>query len=742
MALLNARSITQKTFLLNDFFTTNNLDFFCVTETWQRAEDFTALIEMCPPSCTFMSTSRPVGSNVGGGLAVIYRDCFSSRTVSCDTYRSFELLITKIGRLNPFYCIVIYRPPGFSNSFLSDFSDLLTSIITFERFVLLGDFNFHINNSTDIPAINFLNLTESFNLVQHVTGPTHNRGNTLDLVFSFGVDISNIIIEDHAMTDHKSLVFNIGFSPDCVAGTRIKRSRIINAQSAGKFSAAFTNSTIQLPPNGSDDIDVLVHSFNSHCIDILDVVAPYKSCSVRTLNKTPWLNEDTHHLKRLCRKAERQWKSTKLEAHRLFLKSLLIDFNSMVKNARATYFAKLIASSKRNPKVLFETINNIVCPQKPNNHVFSANDCKNFLQFFVDKVATIRAGIVPSTHNYQLDSTNQQSILDELAPISLHQLTKLVSCMKISSSPLDVLPTTILKDVFSSIGPSLLTIINLSLVSGHVPSYFKTATVQPLLKKAGLDPTLPSSYRPISKLPFISKILERIVAEQLLTVLNEHNILDKFQSGFRKMHSTETALLRVTNDLMMAADTGKCSILVLLDLSAAFDTVHYATLINRLRDRVGVTGKALDWFTSYLSDRMFSVSVGSHSSNYVPLSSGVPQGSVLGPTLFALYMLPLGHLISSFKNISYHFYADDIQLYYSFNTNTVFNFDVLFECISAIKAWMADYFYNEIAQKQEVLVVAPEKIIPKVVDCMGPLKQNVRPNIRNLGVNFKPSHAL
>ena len=271
-------------------------------------------------------------------------------------------------------------------------------------------------------------------------------------------------------------------------------------------------------------------------------------------------------------------------------------------------------------------------------------------------------------------------------------------------------------------------------MSGRVPTYFKQAVVQPLLKKPNLDATVLSNYRPISKLPFISKILEKIVASQLLTILNENFIFDKFQSGFRQQHSTETALLRVSNDLMMAADNRKCSILVLLDLSAAFDTVDHSTLIDRLRDWVGVTGSALDWFTSYLTGRGFSVAVGPHSSDSVPLSCGVPQGSVLGPILFALYMLPLGSIINSFKGISYHFYADDIQLYFSFNPDSPddfnLNFNILQECLSAIKNWLANNFLQLNEAKTEVLIVASDIIGAKVADCIGSLKTNVRPSLR------------
>lgn len=148
---------------------------------------------------------------------------------------------------------------------------------------------------------------------------------------------------------------------------------------------------------------------------------------------------------------------------------------------------------------------------------------------------------------------------------------------------------------------------------------------------------------------------------QLNEVLEVHNICEKFQSGFHKNHSTETRLLRISNDILMSADAGEFSVLVLLDLSGVSDTVDHCTLIGRLNSLVGISGSALDWFSSYLSDMSFSVSIGSYISNTVSLSCGVPQGSVLGPMLFSLYMLPLGKIISRFKIISYHFYADDIQ---------------------------------------------------------------------------------
>ncbi|KAF7640690.1 hypothetical protein LDENG_00022630 [Lucifuga dentata] len=201
----------------------------------------------------------------------------------------------------------------------------------------------------------------------------------------------------------------------------------------------------------------------------------------------------------------------------------------------------------------------------------------------------------------------------------------------------------------------------MSLSVWSVPSAFKTAIIKPLLKKQNTDPQILYNYRPISNLPFMLKLLERAVANQITDHLSNNNLFHKFQSGFWSHHSTETALTGVVNDLLITADSDLTSLLLLLDLSAAFDTVDHNILLSRLEKHIGIQGTVLSWFHSYLSNRTQRVYYNNTISTFSVVKSGVPQGSVLGPMLFSIYMLPLGDFICKY-DVQFHCYADDTAI--------------------------------------------------------------------------------
>ena len=190
------------------------------------------------------------------------------------------------------------------------------------------------------------------------------------------------------------------------------------------------------------------------------------------------------------------------------------------------------------------------------------------------------------------------------------EVEDIIRKMKPTTCALDPFSSVLLKTNISAISPFITKIINHSLLAGHIPSALKTAVIRPLLKKPTLDPEVLSNYRHISNLPFLSKVLEKTVAAQLQDHLKHNNLFEKFQSGFRPGHSTTTALVRVTNDLLMSADTGSPSLLILLDLTAAFDTIDHNILLHCLQYTIGLSENVHSWFTSYLTDRTKHVTLG------------------------------------------------------------------------------------------------------------------------------------
>ena len=210
-----------------------------------------------------------------------------------------------------------------------------------------------------------------------------------------------------------------------------------------------------------------------------------------------------------------------------------------------------------------------------------------------------------------------------------------------------------------------------SLESGIFPQCFKSILVTPIVKKRCIDHNFLNNYRPVSNLCIIVKILQTLVLSQVYSFLNSHYLYNTCQSAYRPGHSTETALLKVVNDLFLSLDKGNISVLALLDFSSAFDTIDHSILVHHLHTDFGFIDTVLQWFSSYLTDRTHYVSLSNHCSAFTHVHSLVPQGSVLGPICHGnISVLALIDFSSAFDTIEYPFLVHHLHTDFGF-TDTV-----------------------------------------------------------------------
>ena len=366
----------------------------------------------------------------------------------------------------------------------------------------------------------------------------------------------------------------------------------------------------------------------------------------------------------------------------------------------------------------------------------------SFLNFFNDKITHLCSSIPLCANNFDfadnltLPSPPQLSCFN---PVTEHEIRTIILGSSNSSCSIDVIPTKLLKACIDSFTHPITYLINLSLSEGIFPSDFKHAIVTPLLKKQSLPKNELSSYRPISNLNFISKVLERVLYSRLCSHLNTFPSLSPFQSAYRKFYSTETALIRIHNDLTLAMDQQRVSALVLLDLSAAFDTIDHNILLSRLNSCFGITNAAHSLLLSYLSQRSQSVAIDQTASDTLSLIRGVPQGSVLGPLLFTLYTTPLSHLLSD-SSLQFHFYADDTQIYISFSSiDSNVALAKLTSTLDHVHAWFCANRLVVNPSKTEYLLIGTRQQRSKIINPSISFKDvSLSPtdSARNLGVIF------
>jgi hypothetical protein len=392
----------------------------------------------------------------------------------------------------------------------------------------------------------------------------------------------------------------------------------------------------------------------------------------------PWYNEEIRQEKHERRKAEKRWRKTKLTVHKQLYRDKCHSVNTIISLAKKEHFLHKIEECGTNHKQLFKLMGNLMGNTSERilpSHATADQLSNRFNDFFKSKVDTIRDSIRSTARHDDDDACalDDDTLFDGV-PLTFfekatsNELKKIIVSAPSKSCILDPFPTWLMKECVDPLLPLVSAIVNTSLSSSTVPTYFKQAVVVPLLKKAGVNQDDLKNYRPVSNLPFLSKVLEKVVAKRLDDHITKYSLHDTLQSAYRQGHSTETALLKIQNDVAQALDGKSMVVLVMLDLSAAFDVIDHPILLERLQYSFGVTSDALGWIQSYLSDRRQRVTAGTGCSQDQLMECGVPQGSVLGPKAYSMYTKPVGHIIRR-HGLAYHCYADDTQIYFTIKPN-------------------------------------------------------------------------
>ncbi|KAF7249282.1 Peroxisome proliferator-activated receptor gamma coactivator 1-beta [Varanus komodoensis] len=661
-----------------------------------------------------------------------------------------ECLYLVLGERDRLGILLVYRAPFCPAVSLSELTETISDLVLrTPRMLVLGDFNLHAESGLTGVAQDFMASMTAMGLSQHVIGPTHERGHTLDLVFTTGQEeddlrVRNLCLTPLSWSDHLLVRFvlesglSLYKSADPIVWAR-PRSRMDPdgfLKALGEFPADKTGAPVE----------ALVELWNGEMTRAVDTIAPKHPLPPGRVRSSPWYTPELRAMKRVGRRLEHRWRKSRNESDRTHLRAHYRAYAVAVKAAKKKFFSASIASSQCRPVELFRVVQGLVRPgPKEDPMPPSKARCDDFARHFREKIAQI---------HHKLDSTNESEVseespmlpsgpklLEEFQLLRPDDVDKVLGRVRPTTCLLDPCPSWLINNSKHGIGTWILEVVNSSLREGRVPAPLKEAVIRPVLKKASLDPEMATNYRTMANIPFLGKVLERVVAGQLQALLDETDYLDPFQSGFRPGYSTESALVALYDDLCREKDRGSTSLLVFLDLSAAFDTIDHGILLDRLAG-LGVGGTALQWFRSYLNGRFQKVVLGDHVSTSWQLCHGVPQGSILSPLLFNIYMKPLGEVIRR-CGLRNHQYADDTQLYLSFSTNPGEAVAVLNRCLAEVREWMRANKLKLNPDKTEVLLVGRSGFGEGGFDLvLNGATLPLRDKVRSLGVLLDPELSL
>lgn len=571
----------------------------------------------------------------------------------------------------------IYRSPSNCNAidFINSLSNHLEKLTTFSNIIITGDINInlipkqHESNYEISNRSSYLNMLSSHGILPGHTLPTR-QGSCLDhfmLKIQSQKSTAYVTILNTSVTDHLTLHLTLTYNKP---NERTPRKKVtINYDSALKKLL-------------EKNIDILLLSNDPYLVTIQLINKIRQSLdeskNTRPIPRSqriikPWM---TPGLLRCIRNRNKLQLKSRREPHNEVLKITYKRYrnfcNDLIKKIRRKYEKEQLAKSSKNSKMLWQTIKRITNYKSDKtkntdllNTKSSPTSSVNYVNNYFAGIGKTLAEEILSTSNNRYLNVHAEKNLPDCTTSSLvflntdpQEIHCIVMGLRADSAPgWDNIPTKFLKHACTVVAPIISHLANLCFERGVFPAPLKQSIVTPVHKSGERDDV--SNYRPISVLTAISKVIEKLINNRLISYLNKFSILSENQFGFRQSRSTEDAILSLTSLVTDKIDKGKKCLAIFLDLKKAFDTVSLSTLTQKM-ERIGIRGLPLKLLNDYLQGRTQRVKIGDFISNETDITYGVPQGSVLGPTLFLIYINDLTNLKLQRGHIGS--YADDTAI--------------------------------------------------------------------------------